>query len=364
MPNSITNRQMVFILVLSITCVSIISIPKVMAESAGLGSWLTLMLAALIAAAAAVVIVSLNKGFQGKVIFEYSQVLVGKIGAYIIAAFYILFFVLMSVYLLSSQANLVHADFLLKTPKWALSLLCLPVLGYAAYKGITNVARMLEIVGILFLIVVIAIHITMLIEGDARYILPLFKPSETGKYFSALPNTIDSFIGLEVLLVIPLSVVNKKPRRVAFLTMVGIGLLYVLVVDSSIMMIGMYEIVHYNDALVVAIRQVQLPFIEFLQRVDIFYLTIGFVSTFAGIIVFYLAATEYICRVFQKVKRIVVVCILGALLFILAVVGEGVDNLGKMFEGLTTYIGPVAAIVIPLLLFILMKVKKRVDKSV
>ena len=48
MTNTITNRQMAFILFLTLTCYTIVTISKDMAESAGTGSWLTILVTALI----------------------------------------------------------------------------------------------------------------------------------------------------------------------------------------------------------------------------------------------------------------------------------------------------------------------------
>jgi cytochrome c-type biogenesis protein len=48
MPNSVTNRQIFFILFLTIAPYSTLSISKVLAESAGTGAWFTIIITSII----------------------------------------------------------------------------------------------------------------------------------------------------------------------------------------------------------------------------------------------------------------------------------------------------------------------------
>jgi spore germination protein len=361
--NSITNRQMVFILFMTLTTVTLMTIPKIMAESAGVGSWVTLMSAAVIFGVLAVVIVSLNNMFQGKVLFDYCQKLIGKVGSYIIAVFYILYFLAITTDLSSSLSNMLKSNILLKTPQWATLFASLFICGYAAYKGITNIARIFEIYGFIFLFAVVTVHITMLFQGNPENILPLYVPSETGKYFAAMKDAIFPFLGIEVLTVIPFTVKNgKKASKIAFLTLIGVGLIYVLATESSIMMIGRNEIVHYQDAMIAAIRQVELPKIEFLKRVDVLHFVVDLMAIHAGIMIAYTSAVEYVCRVFSKVSRVIAVICVGSAIFILGLVALGINNFDKAFGEIIIYFGLVAAAFIPILLFVIAKVKKHAGK--
>lgn len=354
---------MVFILFLTLTTVSLMTMPKIIAESAGVGGWVTLMSTAAIFGVLVVVIVSLNNMFHGKVLFDYSQNLIGKAGSYIIAVFYIFYFIAITTSLSSSLSNILKSNFLLKTPQWATLFASLFICGYAAYKGITNVARIFEIYGFIFLSAVVAIHVLMLFQGNPENILPLYVPSETGKYFAAIKDVILPFLGIEVLTVIPFTAKNgKKASKVAFLSLIGVGLTYILVTESSIMMVGKNEIVHYQDAMLTAIRQAELPFIEFLKRLDVVYLVVGLLGVHAGITIAYTSVVEYVCKVFSKVSRVIIVICVGAAIFILALFTLGIDNFGKVFGEIIIYFGLVAAAFIPILLFVIAKVKKHAGK--
>ena len=65
MKSSLTNRQLFFLLLLTLTAYTVISIPKIIAQGAGTGGWLSLMITALAFAAFAAMIVRLNSAFPG-----------------------------------------------------------------------------------------------------------------------------------------------------------------------------------------------------------------------------------------------------------------------------------------------------------
>lgn len=364
MASGITNRQMVFILFLTLTSVSIIEVSKSVVEHAGAGGWFTIIIAAFLFGLAAAMLASLNNMFQGKVLFDYSREIVGRAGSIIIGAYYFIYFLIISAFLCSSMSNVLSSNFLLKTPAWATTLIGLPFYGYAAYKGITNVGRIFELYGIVFLVVAVFVHVIMFLNGKVEYILPLFNPAELPKYVSALKYNIIPFLGVEVLTIIPfVNKNNKNAPKTAFWTVIGIGLFYVLVVETCVMTIGINEIVHYNNPLIAAIRQVEVPFLDFLRRMDLLYLTIGFLGIFAGKTIVYTAVVEFGCKLFPKVKRWVMVIEVGVAIMILVLIFLDINKFGQYFGVFGAVLGIIATAFIPALLLMIAKVKKRVEKN-
>ena len=191
--NSITNRQMVMLLIITLTCYSIIVLPKVMAQNAGTGSWLVLTMAALVFSFAAVVIVSLNSRFRGNMLFDYAPSLVGKPLAYIIVSFYIVYFMMILVYLITMKARLLNTEFFPNTPLWSFPVIGIPVFCFIANKGITNAARLAELVGIVYIITALFIHILMITQGKVNRILPLFNSAEVENYAKGLKDAVFPF---------------------------------------------------------------------------------------------------------------------------------------------------------------------------
>jgi hypothetical protein len=102
--------------------------------------------------------------------------------------------------------------------------------------------------------------------------------------------------------------------------------------------------------------------IEFLSRVDIFYLTFGFAGVVAGKSVVIIALVEYLSRILTKVKRIYIVIGVCILIFISSVVSSYIKDFEVTFSGIITWTGLIAALLIPLTLYIIAKVKRRAGK--
>lgn len=356
MTNSITNRQMFFIIFITLTTYTTIDLPKAMAQTAGRSSWIPIIIASIIFGFAGIIITKLNNMFLGKVFFDYSQEIVGKFFTYVIAFYLILYFLFVGVYLKLKLAGLLTSNFLPKTPEFIFLLFGIALSAYVAYKGITNIARMSEIFGVLFLIVTVAICILMLIGGIKYNILPFFNASEIKEYAKAMKHLIVPYGGLEILLIIPFTAKNKKAPKLAFFTLLFIGLFYVLIVESSIMILGINNTTLLNDSFIEAIKIVEAPVIE---RLDIFYLTIGLISLFGGIIIVFATIVELACRIFPKMKRYVVVIAIGVIFFILSLLALKIKDFEKVSENFSFYLVFISSFLIPITVFILAKVKKR-----
>ena len=284
MINTITNRQMFFIILLTLTSYSIINVPKDMAASAGTGSWLVLFLASILAGLVAVIIVSLNNRFHGKMLFEYSAQLITQPGSYLLSLIYVVYFIFHIVFLVTLEAKLLKADFFPRSPLWAFPLFSIPVFCFIANKGINTISRLCELVGIVFIITGSFVHIIMLAEGDVNNILPLFNAQEIEDYARSFKHVYLPYAPLSVLLAIPLTQKNgNKSKKTAFFSLIAIGLFYILIVVNSVMKVGLNDIVKYDDSLIVAIRDTAPKFLEVVARLDILFLTVGFTGLFMGI---------------------------------------------------------------------------------
>ena len=224
---------MFFILVIALTGYSVVTISKEMVQAAGTGAWIPVIITSLVFALTGMVIVSLNNMFKGKTLIEYAPALITKPGMYIVAFFYLFYFLFILVYLVNQFAELLKIDFFLNTPLWVFPAAAIPVCCYIAYKGITNVARLAEIFGVVYFITGNLVHIVMTLEGKVNRLLPLFNAEEIGNYLSGLQYSILPFLGVEILLMIPLTAKNgKKAKKTIFWTVIVIGLFYVFIVES------------------------------------------------------------------------------------------------------------------------------------
>jgi spore germination protein (amino acid permease) len=362
--NSITNRQLFFILLITLTSYSLVVIAHDMALSAGTGAWLVVAITALGFAVAASIMVRLANMFQGKTLFDYAPVLITKPGAYALCLYYIVYLLFILVFLVLELSRLLQLDFFPRSPTWSFPILGLPVFCFVAYKGITNVARLAEIIGIVFFITAILVHTMMTLEGRINRILPLFNGAEMRNYLQGFKSSVFPFLGIEVLLAIPLTQRNgKKAVKSAFLSLLAIGGLYIFVIESSFMKIGINDIINYKDALIVAIRDTSPQVLQIISRLDILYLTIGFGGLFLGISIVLLVIVEYLCRLFKKASRLLVVTAVGVATYILLLVMSGIQSFETFVTESGTYLGLFSSIVAPVTLFIIASAKRRAGKA-
>lgn len=318
------------------------------------------MAASVIFGAAAVIITKLNNLYQGKVLFDYSQEIAGKFLSRLIATYYLLFFLIVGVYLKLKLVGVLKSNFLPQTPQYLMLLMGISLFGYVAHKGVINVARMFEIIGILFLLVTVGICSFMIPQGMTYNILPFFNLNEAKKFLPMMKDLATPFTSLGVLFIIPFTAQNKKAPKVAFLTLLFIGLFYVLIVESTIMILGINNTIAMNDSFIEAIKIVELPVIE---RTDIFYLTFGLTSLFAGMIIAFTAIVEFACKLFPKVKRHVIVIAIGVVFFILCLFALKINNMKDVFESFAPYLTVISSMLIPTGLFIAAKVRKRKKRA-
>lgn len=355
MPNSISNRQLVFILYLLITAYVIIDLPMQMAQTAGNSCWIPIILASIVFAFAVFMIAKLNNMFQGKVFFDYSQQIVGKFFAYIIAVFYVISFSFIGAYLALKSIGLIKSNFLPKTPSFIILIAGILLFAFVAYKGITNVARLFEIYGFFIILVILAVCAIIFTQGISFNVLPLFDKNEIKNFPDALVWLISAFSGIEILFIIPFSEKNKKAPKVAFLTVLSIGLLYILVVKSTFFILGINNTKSHNDAFVEATRIVDIPLIE---RADVFFLTFGLVGLFSGIIIVFTAIVEFCCKLFSKIKRIYIVIIVSIVLFVISLCTINIKVMGDLFRQIWTLVALVSSLIIPTIIFIIAKIRK------
>ena len=354
----ITMRQMVLILFTVMLMNATVDLPKTLMKYAGLGGWVTILMASVLFGLAGVLVVAMNNRFPGKMLYDYAEQLTGKFIARVLAALFTVYFILYAVLLSTTYCNILYHNFLIKTPQWFVLLFSMPVFGYAAYKGITNVARIFEIIGVAIFVVALSIHGSMLFLGHPEYVLPLYIPAETGRVFSALPHTFVPFFGVALITAVPICVKKKKQSLwTVFLAIICIGLILAFVSETCIMMIGPNEIVHYTDPIVVAIRLVEIPKVAFLTRIDILYLLFGSLGFYAAIIILYSSAVEFASKMLPKLHRLITTAAIGLIIFVLSLFAFGIDNFRVVFADKMTF-GPLIAITFILILWVIAKIKK------
>lgn len=357
--NVVTNRQIFFILLLTITGYSLISIPKDAIKAAGTGAWFTVILLTIIFSIGMVFISKLNNIFLGKTLFEYSKILIGEKAGNIINIFYTLYFLFVSLSLTRNITEFINECYLPLTPIWALVLLILTVCIYISFKGITNIGRLCEIYGSILILVAFTIHTVMFFAGDITYIQPFFETNKIKDYIFGMKDLVAAFLGIEVFTIIPFGNNNKKKSTlISIIPIIFVGVFYIIVIETSTMIVGIKNIVLYNNSIVEALREVHLPGTFLLERVDFLFLTIGVFGIIAALSIVLFCASEYLSKLVPKIQRENIFLALGIALFIVSSFVISYETSMIIFNLIVPILGVITAFVIPITLYTIAKVKK------
>lgn len=358
MKGVVTNRQIFFIIFLILTGYSLTSIPKDAIKAAGTGAWVTISLLTMLFAIAVFFIASLNKKFPGKTIFEYSSLLLGKPIGFVISFIYSSNFLFVLVLICRGIAEFIKGSYLPLTPIWAILILIISVCLYISYKGITNLARLCEIYGAIFILTSLTIHFAQFFLGDIKYIQPFFEVSQIRKYIFGIKDLMPSFLGIEVLVVIPFGKVNnKKGILYSIMGVVYVGLFYIIAVEGSTMIAGINDILNYNNSLIEALRETRLPRVFLIERVDIIFDTVGIMSILAGLSVLFFAATENATKLTRVNKKSLFLSV-GIFTFIISNFFIDGELASLLLSNVVPICGIFTAFIIPITLFLIAKVKK------
>lgn len=358
MKGAVKNSQLFFALFLLYTVQSVISIPQKAIKAAGTGSWFSLLLLSLFFSLCVFFIAKLNTKFEDKTIFEYSQLLVGKISAYIITIIYASFFLFILISVARSTADFTKDNFLPLTPIWAILFIFIITCSFIASKGLTNLARMSQIYGAIYIVTAFLIHSSMIILGDYKHIMPFFEVKMVKQYIFGMKDLIAPFLGFEVLAFIPFGKVNAKNGvRTSMLSVLFVGLFYIFIVETSTIMLGINSVILRKNAVVEALRETRLPSTLLLERPDLLFLIVGFMGIIASLSIIIFITAESLSKIFSKANKNLLIVIVALTVFIMGLLID-TELAIFMFEEIQPVWSVFTALVIPVTLLIFSKVKR------
>ena len=363
MNESLTNRQIAFIVYGAIVGYGVLGLPKIVAESAGTGGWFSLFIATVIAIVITYIITYLGYVFEDKTLFEYSQILVGKPITYIFIALYIVYFFLVFTMIARMSSEVTKLTILAKTPVWAITLLYLVVVYYAVIKGIKVVARICELYGLFVIIGALILQLLIFTQGRIINLRPYFVMEDIVQYVKASMKLIIPFLGMEVITFVPLRKENNEAiLKYTTLMIAFIGLSYIAVFEANISVIGIDDIIHYKDTITFTVRSIDVKYLEFFSRLDSVLLLVWNMAVFTTIMMFAYGTTFYMSKFLKSHSFKLVAFIVLATSFVISQVPKTTDQVEKLID-YAGYLSIIAAVVIPIILLIITKVKKY-DKRV
>ncbi|GMQ63890.1 GerAB/ArcD/ProY family transporter [Vallitalea maricola] len=359
MKDTLTNKQIAFIVFGATAGYAIISLPKSIGETAGTGGWIFIVIGICTMIISSYVIVYLGHSFPNKTIFEYMPLLTGKIISSLIIIIIIIYEIIAYSFIIRLTSETIKLTMLIQTPVWALAVLIGSVAFYTLTKSLITLGRIAEIFGLIVIIWAIAITITIFTQGNLTNIKPIFEFRDID-YIEGLSVAAFSMVGIDLITVIPINKANKKLFRHVLIILLIVCLIYVLIIESCISIMGIENIVHYDETLYATVRRIELADLQFLKRLDSVFIIVWLMAVYCSILYeAYIATTLFSKLVKGKKNNILLLTLFLSLIVCLA---PPSIEITKNILRYASYVGVFINVILPFILLILLIIKKHRKK--
>lgn len=362
MNKAITNRQISFMLYCITVGYGVINLPSDAAQGAGTGAWFSILISTIIFVGIIYLVTYLQYTFEGKTLYEYGQVLLGKFATYAIISIYIVYFFINFSMLGRLYAAAIRIIFLINTPTAAIIILFYIVVLYALIKGINTISRVCELYGILNIVGFISINLLFIMKGRVVHIRPLFIGQNLSIYFKGIFKIILAFLGLEILFAIPLNrKYNRKVSKYITFIMIVIGILYISIVESTISVTGIDIIVNYDLTLFNVIRSVDTYYLELFRRFDGIFMIYWSMNIICAVCLWGYGTITFISKIAKNVKYKHIAVTTTTVAAIAAIIPKTKNQAEEIIK-YNSYLGVILNIVVITSLLLIIRVRKNVKK--
>lgn len=297
----ISLNQLFCLVVLTQVGVHVLSIPYAESRNSGSDSWMSVLLAGIIAQVVILIIYFLGKRFENTSFPQYIFEIVGKpLGAVVnvIVALYCLESVII---VIVSYADVLNRWVLFETPWFVIIALSCFLAAFIASSPLRAIATITQTILIMFFICFIIIIISGVGHGDVRH----FFPMGNNGFGAIIRDTIPAFwayAGYELLLYVFPYVRRKKNKEILITMSLANGFTTFFYLMISLIVLYNFDekqLAIIAEPMVFILRVFQWPIV---QSLDILFMTIWFSVTTVTAYVYLFLAARYIA--FIKVKEI------------------------------------------------------------
>lgn len=256
-----TNRQVFFVVFLSIIGAGeAINI----AHSA---NFLGILQIAFLFLITLVVFASLSKRFHDCSFRDYAPKIFGKFFGWILNFACLVIFSLALIFFIKQCVAYIQDEFLQQTPFWIIALVLIFIFHYASSKGLTNIGRLSEFLGLIILLAVIFAIAFMLMSknfGGINFVENAKRGSSIYLFASSL-----------IILIVPIKKVSGAVWGyfVALLTTLLLFIATLIVISPS-------QVEFFNNPLFAAIRETKSPQLQLLARLDSLFIMLWLFASF------------------------------------------------------------------------------------
>lgn len=359
MNEKLSTVQIAFVIQLSILAGKVIGIPSASIEAAGTGAWVSIAINTIITIGIAYVYIYLGLLYRGKTIYEYSELIVGKIISKIFLSLYIVFFFLEFISSLCTTAYFTKYSYLLKTPIWAIQLTILLTSVYVVIKGLNTIGKTCVIYSITTFFVILILVLLSYKRVNILNLFPIFNIADFNNYLKGSLNIGNYFFGVVFLCIIPFTdkVHNKKIYKYIIFSLIYVLIVYCSAVEIALGVLGEKVVLRYNTSILVVARSIEAGFAQFIGRLDgVLFIDSVMVNSFKIAICIY-AVTTILKRSLTNIPYKIILLSVSFFGLVIALIPGEIEQV-MIINQLQKYIGILCVIVIPILLMVISRIKR------
>lgn len=265
----------------------IITLPRVVGETAGRDGWLSVIIAGLAAWCFAFFIWLLCSRFPTKTLPEFSILILGRPLGILVSVLYSLYAFLLCSLVLRVLTELVRTWVFIWTPVPVFFVAILIAVGYTCRMGAVTLGRLMENIT-LFTAVILLMLLVPLPEFAFLNLKPVGGEGIL-KILQAVPTNAVYFLGFEVMLVFFPFIINRK--KVLKLTSISLALVTALYAADVIFVVGVLGIERTLNLVWPLINYIRIGTLPIVQRVDNILLFAWTAQIITTVVVHYFSAT-------------------------------------------------------------------------
>lgn len=361
MNSSLTGKQISYLLFGITMGYAVLSIPKNVAEKGGTGGWMVVIVGVIITIVLSQMFIYVGTYFTNETMEEYLPKLTGNFISYCIIIIFAIYTFLVGTLIARLTCETIRLTMLIHTPVWALCVLLLFVSFYSMTKSFQSLGRIAEIFGMIIIIFGIMIFTIIFTQGKITNIKPIFAFSEID-FFGTLSVIGFSLTGLEIFPIIPMHNNKKDISKNIIIIQLIIGFMYILIIECCISVMGVESIIKYEETLFATMRRIELPQLQFLKRIDGIFLIVWLLALYFTVLyecyitVYFTERLIKVNKASDKNKNIIIFIIFIISIIVCLAPSSLLET--KSILNIIGYVGIGINIGLPLILFILTKLKK------
>lgn len=366
MKDNLTDKQIGTLVYSTLVGYGIISLPKDITSYMGTTGWFSVILCGIIIIIFSIIIINIMTTFRGKNFYQISSLLVGEKITTVFCIVYSIYCYIFYVIIPKGYTEIIKVTSYSNTPFWFFEMLIYIVCIYAVIKGIKTIGRLSEIYALITFVGILGIGILVSFEGKIINLFPIFYIKNIGNLIGGMYQSFLPFLGIECLFFMKYDKQNNKSKQYVISIIAIIILLYIFIIEVCISVLGTQEVIRYNNLVLTVLRSISSAYLEVSTRLDGIFLILWTMKIILSCIIFGYGSALFLNLALKKKNskyKNKIIFILSLIAFLLGFLNVKISKLNSLLSVSTSIFGVFTAVLIPLSLFIIMKVKKY-DKKV